>query len=164
MSATTKIITVEEIKTNAIVNSNLDTAYLDQYILITQRKYLRAFLGEDFYEEILDQLDNTATLTSDNETLINDYIKPCLAHYIVYESLPQIRNQIAKGGVFNNLSETGDVASGQDYDRMRNDYIVKAETFESEIDYFIKKQQDSDSTKYPLYCGKNYQNSGIILY
>jgi len=164
MAATTKIITTSEIKALAIVNSNLDVAYLEQYILNTQRKYIRPFLGVDFYDEILDQLDNTATLTSDNEVLINNYIKPALAHYVTYESLPQIRNQIAKGGVYNNLSDTGDVASGGDYDRMRNDYIIKAEGFKEEINYFIKQQQDSDSTKYPLYCGKNSQNGGIIFY
>lgn len=164
MATTTEIITTSEIKSTAVVNSNLDTAYLDQYILMTQRKYIRPFIGTDFYDEILDQLDNTATLTADNTTLINSYIKPALAHYVVYESLPQVRNQITKGGVFNNLSDTSDIASGQDYGRLRDDYLIKAETFIKEIDLFIKDQQETDSTKYPLYCGKNQQNGGIIFY
>ena len=93
MALDTEIITTAEIKTNAIVNTNLDTAYLDQYILYCQRKYLRAFLSNDFYEEILDQVEN-ATLTTDNTNVLV-YIKKALAHYVVYESLPQIRNQIA---------------------------------------------------------------------
>lgn len=164
MALTTEIITTSEIKTHAITNTNLDVAYLEQYILLAQRKYIRKFLGNDFYEEILGQVDNTATLTSDNSTLLEDYIKPCLAHYVVFESLPQIRNQISKGGVFNNLSETADVVSGGDYDRIRNDYIAKAEAFEYEIDYFIEDARDDDATKYPLYNGKNEQNTGIIIY
>jgi len=164
MATTTEIITTSEVKTLAVVNSNLDTAYIDQYILMTQRKYIRPFLGTDYYDEILDQLDDTSTLTADNSTLITSYIKPALAHYVVYESLPQVRNQIAKGGVFNNLSETSDIASGQDYGRLRDDYLIKAETFIKEIDLYIKDQQDVDGTKYPLYCGKNQQNGGIIFY
>ena len=164
MAATTPMITVSEVKTQAVVNSNLDTAYLDQYILMTQRKYIRPFLGTDFYDELLDQLDSTATLTSDNQTLIEDYIRPSLAHYIVYEGLPQIRNQIAKGGVYNSLSTTSDISSGQDYGRLRDDYEAKASTLKQEINIFIKDQQEDDSTKYPLYCGKSSQDNGIIFY
>lgn len=164
MALTTEMITTSEIKTQAIVNSNLDAAYLDQYILFSQRKYLRTFLGEDFYDEILSQVDDTSTLTTDNSTLLESYLKPMLAHYVVYESLPQIRNQIAKGGVYLNLSETADAASDLDYSRTRNDYLAKAEAWKQETDYFIKKQQDTDSTKYTLYCGKSKQSGGIIIY
>lgn len=158
------MITVSEVKDWAVVSSEMDTAYLDQYILMSQREYIRSYLGSDFYDELLDQLDNTATLTSDNETLMDDYVKPALAHYVVYESLPQVRNQIAKGGVFNNLSETSDISSGQDYGRLRDDYLIKASSFRNEIDIFIKNQQEDDSTKYPLYCGKDNQSGGIIFY
>lgn len=164
MAATTQMITVSEVKDWAVVSSEMDTAYLDQYILMSQREYIRSYLGSDFYDELLDQLDNTATLTSDNETLMDDYVKPALAHYVVYESLPQVRNQIAKGGVFNNLSETSDISSGQDYGRLRDDYLIKASSFRNEIDIFIKNQQEDDSTKYPLYCGKDNQSGGIIFY
>ena len=109
MALDTEMITVQEVKDIAIVNSNLDTAYIDQYILYSQRFYIRKFLGNDFYEELLDQIEN-ATLTTDNTNILV-YIKNALAHYIVYESLPQVRNQIAKGGVFNNLNATSEPAS-----------------------------------------------------
>lgn len=164
MAATTQIITTSEVLSNAVVNSNFDTAYIDQYILFSQRKYLRYFLGEDFYDEILGQVDDTSTLTADNSTLLENYIKPCLAHYVVYESLPQVRNQLAKGGVFNNLSETGDVASGQDYGRLRDDYLAKAEALRKEITIFIKNQQNSDGTKFPLFYNDKSQSGGIIFY
>ena len=155
-------MTAAEVKSQAIVDSNFDTAYIDQYILMAQRKYIKPFLGTDFYDEITDEIDTT--LSSDNDTLLDDYIKPALAHYVIYESLPQLRNQIAKGGVFLNLSDTSDAASDLGYGQIRDDYIAKAEAFKIQIDNFIQEEQDDDSTKYPLYCGKKSQNGGIILY
>jgi len=162
MAATTEMMTSAEVKTNAIVDSNIDTAYLDQYILMTQRKYIKPFLGKDFYDEILDEIDTT--LSADNSTLLEEYIKPALAHYIVYESLPQLRNQVAKGGVYLNLSDTSDAVSDLGYGQARDDYQIKAETFRCEIDVFIREAQEDDGTKYPLYCGKKSQNGGLIIY
>lgn len=156
------MMTAAEVKSSAIVDANFDTAYIDQYILMAQRKYIKPFLGTDFYDEITDEIDTS--LTSDNDTLLEDYIKPSLAHYIIYESLPQLRNQIAKGGVFLNLSNTSDAASDLGYGQVRDDYVSKAEAFRCEIDTFIKEEQKEDSTKYPLYCGKKSQNGGIIIY
>ena len=164
MALTTPIMTVSEVKTLAVVNSNLDTAYLDQYIIDSQRQYIRDYLGNDFYEELLDQIDNTATLTSDNNTLIEDYIKPSLAHYVVFESLPQIRNQITKGGIYNNTSDTSEASSALDFGNLRTDYITKGERLREEIDFFIKDYRKTNTNAYPLYCGVQSQSGGIILY
>lgn len=164
MSATTEILTTSEVKSLAIVSAKFDKAYIDQYILLSQRRYLRSYLGVDFYNEILDQLDNTSTLTADNLELINNYLKPCLAHYVVYESLPQVRNQISKGGVYNNLSDTGDVASGLDYGRLRDDYLSKAEALKDEISNFIIEKRKTDTNKYPLFLNNKSQNGGVIFY
>lgn len=162
MALDTEMITTAEIKEIAIVNSNLDIAYLDQYIIYSQRKYIRAFLGNTFYEELLDEIEN-ATLTTDNTNILV-YIKSALAHYIVYESLPQVRNQIAKGGVFNNLNATSEPATDLSYGNSRSDYLAKAENFREEIDFYIKDVRNDTSTAYPLYCGKSQQSGGIILY
>jgi hypothetical protein len=156
-------MTVAEVNSSAIVDSNIDTAYIDQYILMAQRKFIRPFIGNDYYEELTTQIA-ASTLTADNTTLLDDYIKPALAHYIVYESLPQLRNQIAKGGVYLNLSDTSDAVSDVGYGQIRTDYVAKAEALREEIDFYIKDARKDDSTKYPLYCGKNSQNTGIIIY
>jgi len=162
MALDTEMMTTTEVKTIAIVNSNIDTAYIDQYILMAQRQYIRKFLGNDFYEELLTQID-ASSLTSDN-TDIMVYVKNALAHFIVFESMPQLRNQIVKGGVMQHLSETSEPASGLDYGRLRDDYLVKAERFREEIDFYIMDVREDTPLSYPLYCGKSDQNIGIIMY
>jgi hypothetical protein len=162
MARDTELITTAQVKTIAIPDSNLDVAYLDQYILVAQRHYIREFLSKEFYEELQTQ-KAAATLTTNNTNVLV-YIQDALAHYVVYESLPQLRNQISKGGVFNNVSTTGDSATDLSYGNVRNDYMVKAERFREEIDYYIKQIREDDATAYPLYCKTSKQTGGIILY
>ena len=162
MARDTKIITTDEVKTIALTDANLDTAYIDQYILYSQRKYIREFLGKEFYEEILDEVENSTLTTANSNVLV--YIKDALAHYVVYESLTQIRTSINKGGVNVNLSATAEPATDLGYGNVRNDYIMKAENFREEVDYYIKQIREDDSTAYPLYCKDAQQTGGIIFY
>lgn len=162
MARTTELITTAEVKTLAIPNASLDVAYLDQYILTSQRHYIREFLSKEFYEELQTQVA-ASTLTTNNTNVLV-YIKRALAHYVVYECLPQLRNQIAKGGVFNNLNATSEPATDLSYGNVRSDYLKKAEREREEIDYYIKQIREDDATAYPLYCKSQKQNSGIIIY
>lgn len=162
MALDTPMITTAEVKTIGIVNANLDTAYIDQYILYSQRFYIRDFLGKEFYEELLDEIENSTLTTNNTNVLV--YIKNALAHYIVYESLPQVRSQISKGGVNVNLSATSEPASDLGYGNTRQDYLMKGERFREEIDYYIKQIREDDATAYPLYCKSSKQSGGIIIY
>jgi len=162
MARTTELITTAEVKSLAIVNANLDTAYLDQYILTAQRHYIREFISKEFYEELQTQVA-AETLTTNNTNVLV-YIKRALAHYVVYESLPQLKNQIAKGGVYNNISATGETATDKGFSDTRQDYLAKAEREREEIDYYIKQIREDDATAYPLYSKSAKQNSGIIFY
>ena len=155
-------MTAAEVQTEAIVNSNLDTAYLDGRILDAQRHYIRPFIGNDFYEELLTQIA-ASTLTVAN-TNIMVYIKRALAYYVVYEALPSIRGQVSKGGVMVNISSTSEPASDLTFGLIRNDYNSKAERYMKEIDFYIKDVRKDDSTAYPLYCKNQTQTSGIIIY
>ena len=162
MARNTEMITTAEVKTIAIVNSNLDTAYIEQYILSSQRHYIRDYISKEFYEELQTQI-SAVTLTTNNANVLV-YIKDALAHYVIYECLPQIRGQISKGGVFNNLNATSEPVTDVGFSNARQDYISKAERLREEIDYYIKQIREGDPTAYPLYCKSEGQTSGIIFY
>lgn len=165
MAATTKIITVTEVRDLALTNSNFDTALVEDYILPAQRQYIRPFLGEDFYEEITDQVENS-TETSDNQTLITSYLKPTLAHFIVYDAFPEIRMNITKAGVMINSSETSVAAGAADASALRNQKLAMAERWLKDTKYFLDEAIEDDNSKYPLWCDKSRRNNkyGIIIY
>lgn len=163
MAATTKIITVSEVETNALKTATFDDALLEDYILPAQRHYLKPFLGSDYYNEILTQVENT-TLTSDNSALLNDWIKPMLSYYVVYDSFPSIRANITSRGIMVNESETSTAASNGEAAMLRQSYLSMAERWKKDVQDFIIDEQDTDSTKYPDFSPtKDFNNKGMFI-
>ena len=166
MSLTTEYMTATEVIAKAIPNADFDVALLDKRILKAQRKYVRALLSEDYYLEIQEEIA-TATLTADNTTLLNDYIKPMLAYYVIYEALPSIRNNVTSSGVMENTQEFATQSDRFDYASLRNQVLADAEDWRAELLYFIKEAKQADSSKYPEFGNTDtntFNKYGIIPY
>ena len=104
MAYNTEMMTSTEVSTEAINDNYFDTAYFDKYILTSQRKYVKPVLGVDYYDELLTQIEG-ASLTPDNTIIVNSFIKPMLAHYIVYEVYSKIHTQLTNQGAMENDTE-----------------------------------------------------------
>jgi len=163
MAATTEILTVAEVEANALKTATFDDALLEDFILAAQRQYLRPFLGKTFYNQILTQVA-ASTLTSDNSTLLNDYLKPMMSYYVVYDSFPSIAMNITSKGIMVNQSETALSASGSDRAMMRQNYLSMAERWKKDADQFIKDEVEDDSTKFTDYCpADDFNNKGMFV-
>ncbi len=163
----TEIITESEVKTIAIPDTNFDTSIIERYIFSAQTRYIKSVLGDDFYEEIVDQVANT-TLTPDNTEILNDWIKPTLAYFTIYLALPQIRNEITEKGIMNNSSETSDASSNSDYASLRGSMLGMAQGWVNNIITFVKEAQDDDPSKFPLFgdCPSDNQfgSTNLVFY
>ena len=158
MAHNTEIITSTEIRNEVINSVNFDVALLENRIINYQRKYVRRLLGKEFYEELTTQVE-LATLTADNETLLNSYIKPMLAHYVVFEEMPYLRTQIGDLGARNPLDDLSGQAAQSDYDLLRRRLSSDADLMAENLQQFIKDEQEDDSTKYPLFEGCDDTNN-----
>ncbi len=158
MAHNTEIITSTEIRDEVINSVNFDVALLENRIINYQRKYVRRLLGKEFYEELTTQVE-LATLTADNETLLNSYIKPMLAHYVVFEEMPYLRTQIGDLGARNPLDDLSGQAAQSDYDLLRRRLSSDADLMAENLQQFIKDEQENDSTKYPLFQGCDDTNN-----
>ena len=137
-----KFMTAGQVRSEVIPNEDFDESLINNKILLVQRKYMRDLLGEDFYIEIYTQNDaSPSALTSDNTTLLDDYIKPCLAHYVVYECFPSIKSNITSSGIVTLDHEFTSPASRQDYAALRNQILAHADDLRAELVHFIKKQK-----------------------
>lgn len=168
MAYNTAIMTAAEVRDLAINDVNFDEAYFEDYILNTQRKYIRTVLGKDWYEEVLDQIANT-TLTADNTIIVEDWLKPMLAHYIVYGVYNKIHTQLTNMGSMSNYTEFSEQAARFEYSMSRDFYIGQADDIKKQMVQYIKDVQEDDNTKYPLYdsCDRDdtqFNKKGIIFY
>lgn len=167
MAYNTEIMTSTEVSTEAINDNYFDTAYFDKYILTSQRKYVKSTLGVKYYDELLTQIA-AATLTPDNTIIVNSFIKPMLAHYIVYEVYSKVHTQLTNQGAMENDTEFTDQARSFEYSQSRDFYINKADFWKKDMIDYIKEAKDLDPTKFPLFndCDTPPQvnKKGIIFY
>jgi len=167
MSATTKILTTAEIVDLALNSSTgFDSAKLDDYILPAQREYLKPFLSKTYYNSLLTMVED-ATLDADSSALLNDYLKPMMAHYIVYDAFPEIQMNITSKGIMKNTSETSEAASGAESSVLRSNKFTMAERWKNYAIDYIEEAQDSDSTKFSDFNDSQDDTSnknGFIFY
>jgi hypothetical protein len=167
MATTTKVITTAEIIDLALNSSTgFDAAKLDDYILPAQREYLKPFLSKTYYDSILTMVAG-ATLDADSSALLNDYLKPMLAHYIVYDAFPEIQMNITSKGIMKNTSDTSEASSGSESAVLRSNKFTMAERWKNYAKTFIDEEQDSDSTKFSDFDktdDKTSNKNGFIFY
>lgn len=167
MAFDTEIMTDVEVKDLAIHDDHFDEAFFTNYILTSQRKYVRATLGKDYYNEILDEIENT-TLTADNTIIVENFLKPMLAHFVVYECYSKVHTQTTNQGTMNNYTEFSNQGDDFVYSQSRDFYINKGDTWRKDMITYIDEAKDDDSTKYPLFdtCDDQPQlnKKGTIFY
>lgn len=147
--AITNWITSTEVVSLAVKRGSYDKAIIEGNISLAQMKYLRKFLGDDFFNEINDEIvaDN---ISSDNTALLT-YLKPALAYFIVFESFFENEFKQTTKGSMSDLSEFGQKPSAAQLELRRQDLMNKANSWLDLAQEFIRDQRKITSTKYPNY-------------
>lgn len=141
------LITQDEIKTIALNQQKFDKGLItDSAIMAASNKYIKPVLTDDLYKEVVAQ-NNNDTLTPENETLLNDYVKNSLAYFVVYMVLPQMQMKISNIGIQINSTEFGSSASSAQRTEISDSFYNIAESFADVTKDFL----DDNTTTYPLY-------------
>jgi hypothetical protein len=160
MAFNTELITSTEVKSLAGLFNSFDSSYFNKYIISTQTKYLRNAIGKEYYDELQTEFDSTSGYSVDNSSLVENYVKPMLAHFVVYEVYDKIHNQLTNQGVMNNDTEFSRQGGSFEYSQSKNFYISQGEELREQMIQYIKDERETDSDKYPLFtkAGKQQMN------
>lgn len=148
----TIIISEAQLKAQSPIGDNVDSKYLNSRIWNCQNKYIRPLLGDDLYNDLLNNY-TANTLTNAYTSLLNDYLTPCLVNYVVYDVLPVIHFKINNAGV-NYRQDTNIVPASLE------EITMLADKFKNEAEWFSER-----TTKhlfyypdlFPLYLNANVE-------
>jgi len=162
------LVTAAEVISNSFTNANTDTALIsDNTILLAELAHLKSEIGTKFYEEIKTQ-HNDGTLTTANQTLMDDFLTRCLCWFVRFEVINEIQSNSTSMGVVSNIDEFATIIDPSELNVYKQDTYRKAEIYLRDmIDYMNDDDQSGD---YPTYeankpCSDNvYKNHGIIMY
>jgi len=162
------LVTAGEVISNSFTNANTDTALIsDNTILLSELAHLKPALGQKFYEEIKTQ-HNDGTLTTANQTLMDDFLTRCLCWFVRFEVINEVQSNSSSAGIVHNIDEFATIIDPAELNVYKQDTYRKAEIYLKDmIDYMTDSDQ---SGLYPTFdankpCSDNvYKNHGIIMY
>ena len=162
------LVTAGEVISNSFTNANTDTALIsNNTILLSELAHLKSALGQKFYEEIKTQ-HNDGTLTTANQTLMDDFLTRCLCWFVRFEVINEVQSNSSSAGIVHNIDEFATIIDPAELNVYKQDTYRKAEIYLKDmIDYMTDSDQ---SGLYPTFdtnkpCSDNvYKNHGIIMY
>ena len=143
-----KFISESFLKDNTYVSKNVDVKYIREAILWCQDSEIQPVLGTTFYNELKDDVENS-TLAGNNKTLMDEYIQPCLKHYVTAECLEMAHYKITNKGVQIQDSEQSTPASRSDVNRLIEKETNKAQWYKQRLMNYLCEFENN----FP-----NYQN------
>lgn len=146
MSVFAYFITEEYLKDNTPIDDNMDAKLLDTAMREGQDIYIRELIGSGIYDELCDQI-NADTVTSDNETLLKQYIQPCLKYYVLYESAHTMSFQLVNKGIQTRNSEFSNPADISAIAALMAKWKDRGEYYANRLMKFLEQ----NSSTYPLY-------------
>lgn len=128
-----QFISTNKLKTNYLIDDNMDDNYIKPIIVKCQDFIIYNLLGDELYNEISNQIVASG-LTSVNEILLLDYIQPIIAYYVqsevVYATAYKLKNQGVESGDQNRFGELVKISNKymndcNQYQQRLMDYVVK---------------------------------------
>lgn len=146
-------ISTSKIKQDSLVSDNVDTKYIRSVILYVQDMEVETVLGSTLYDEIEAEII-AGSLSTANETLVNDHIQPMLIHYVTAEVVESAHYKITNKGTQIQDSEQSAPASRGEVHRYAEKFRNMAENYKQRLINFLCENE----TDYP-----SYQNTGTGL-
>jgi hypothetical protein len=131
---------------NGLINDNMDAKVITPIIILVQDQYLHPLLGSDLFDEIKAEIIAESVSTA-NQTLLDDYIEKVMLWYVLCESTPAIKYRYMNKGV---ITKTGDNTTQADLAEVQwlmSKWKNNAEMYAERCTRFLEKNY----TTYPLY-------------
>lgn len=134
-------VTPEWLKINLPVNKNVDNANVVPLIKATADMWVRSILGTFFYNDLLTKYNNQ-TLSTDEKTLVNDYIKYAVGWKASSEIILTTSYELKNKGI---QTQSGDFSANAEFKEinfMVHHYSDKADFYENRLSVYLKDNKD----------------------
>lgn len=134
---------------------NYNTKEIQNYIKLVEVQYIIPVIGNEFYEELLEQVKNN-TLTQENSTALVEAIYPILGFSVAYEALPLTWAKISEVGVVKSSSDNSEPLTLKDLTLVQQHLKAQVAVRVDYAKHWLCEHQDS----FPLLdlCGCGCEN------
>ena len=140
------MMSADWLKENSTLDLNIDDKTLKMAILEAQEIHIREAIGSGVYDELIGQI-SASTLTSANQTLMNNYIRPALKYWAIVESIAVNVMKMVNKGLGKRSADNFTPADTGDITMLENRMRDKAEYYTNRLRDYLHE----NSSTYPLF-------------
>lgn len=140
------LITTANVKKIAYIQGNVEDSILSITIKRVQDNIIQPIIGTSLYKRLLAGI-TANDLNSDEQTLLNDYIAPCIASACDYKIIYPLATKTRNKTVGSNQDEIMSTASLEAQTQLRNEYRKDFEPYRLALIGYLKDNQ----TLFPEY-------------
>lgn len=165
----TLLISEQQLIAASIINENVSYTLVRPTLLKAQEMKIQPIIGSPLYNEIGAQVA-AGTLTALNQTLLVDYIQPCLIQWVMHEMPMVLAFKYMNKNMVRRTSEESTSMSMDEIQRLMDKVKNDAEWYGERITRYLMENR----TQYPLFLNptvaldtiypnkKNY-TTGMVL-
>ena len=141
---------------------NYNLKELHNYIKLAETIWLEPIIGNDYYEELLQQVKDN-TLTDENSTALVEAIWPYLGFAVALESLPVMWAHISEVGITKGKSDNSDSLDLKDMTYFQNHLRAQVEARKDYCKKWLCERIDSFPLVDCCCCGCSCCNNNAKL-
>ena len=154
------LISEQKLKTQAPIDPNVDSDELRYGIQQAQNIYIQETLGTNFYNEILNQVeDGSISLSANtyNKELLDNFIQPALVAYSYYIILDNMFVKLVNVGLQQFRSEQSNPVGIKEFQYLKDQARDRAQF----LDNLMRRHLVFENWKYPRYT--QVTNNGQLI-
>lgn len=141
MSKKILLLSESEVKSQSIVETNVDARIISKSILNVQETHLRGILGASIYDDLLSQVElyilSGTSLSTSGATLLNDYIRPYLLHASIVDLLISNQYKISNKGVMKLNDQSATALSADELEFVLKEYKNSVTTYKEALEKYL---------------------------
>jgi hypothetical protein len=157
MSKNILLITPATIKERTGLHNNVDEKLVFPVIKMCQDMFIEPALGSALYARVQAGIGDN-NLTSDETTLLDDYITDCLSWFVLAKLPVNLAHQFYSKGVMQKRDDGADPISASDILRIESENKNNAEFYLNKLIKFLKKNYAT----YPTYKSETGDADDVI--
>lgn len=155
--ATALFISEARVKECTVINGNVDMKVLNPIIAMAQEMYMLPALGTALYRDIEAQIVSSS-VSSAYQTLLDDYIQPCLMWFVLYESRLPLSYKVQNKNIAEKNSDNSNQVSMSTLQMLRDNDLDKAQWYGERLTRFLI----ANPTVYPKFNNQGNADASTI--
>jgi hypothetical protein len=142
------LLTVEDIKNDTCMHTNVDERLVAPQILYAQDMKIEPLLGTSFYQRLVEG-KKSGNLTADETVFVDNYLRKCLVYYTLAELPLNLSVQFYNAGALRTSGSNGAPSDLKDLYAVSNHFENKAKNYGDRMVNYLKEA--ASPLKFPEY-------------